>query len=165
MSSFNKLANLHRVFFKRAANPSLTGSGWPGGSEPYEGHNGPLTPFTGDRYNQDQVRRQLGIHAATSGAGKFLSHVTSKGISGIPGGMAAAIPNVMAAGAAFKKDMPGLARKALNAPKPVNLNAPNPMPEDNPARSLGRDNSKYNAATPANGFGGGEMPPKKLGRP
>ena len=173
MRSFNKLANLHSVFFKKAANPEFTPrlpaykskNPTQGGSELYEGHNGPLTPFTNERYNQDQVRRQLGIATAAGGLGKMVGSVAKGGISGLPGGIAAAIPNAMAAGSAFSKDMPRMARAALNAPKPVNLNAQNPMPQDNPAKSLGRDNSKYYADTPASGFGGGAVPPNKLGRP
>ncbi len=174
MSSFNKLANLHSVFFKKAANPDFnprlpaykSKEPTQGGSEPYEGRNGPLTPFTGDRYNQDQVRRQLGIQVGAGGVGKMLSHVASKGISGIPGGMAAAIPNVMAAGAAFKPDMPGLARKALNAPKPlkpVNLNAPNPEPIGTASYYTQHPRDIPNNAQDP--FGGNPFPPKKLGRP
>ncbi len=112
MSSFNKLANLHSVFFKRAGLPEAV---QPPSS--YYNKKGPLTlPFDtpaiprNSRFNEDQVRRQLGIATAAGGAGKMLSHVASKGISGIPGGMAAAIPNVMATGAAFKKDIPGMSR-------------------------------------------------------
>jgi hypothetical protein len=114
MRSFNKLANLHSVFFKKA------GPG-PGGPEippsSYYNKKGPLTlPFDtpaiprNSLFNEDQVRRQYGIATAAGGAGKMLSHVASKGISGIPGGMAAAIPNVMAAGSLFKKDIPSISK-------------------------------------------------------
>ena len=168
MRSFNKLANLHSVFFKKAADPT---QGAPA-ADKYR--KGPLTPFAGalgipSEYTQDQVRRQLGIASAAGGAGKMISHMAGRGISGIPGGMAAAIPNVMAAGSAFKPDMPGLARKALNAPKPpqpVHLIAPNPLPEDHPIDRIGRNrNFDYRGGSSAT-FGGGNAPvPNKLGRP
>ena len=116
MRNFTKLANLHRVFFKRAG-------GGPGGPEipqsAYYNKKGPLTlPFDipalgiprNSLFNEDQVRRQYGIATAAGGAGKMLSHVASKGVSGIPGGMAAAIPNVMAAGSLFKKDIPVISK-------------------------------------------------------
>lgn len=97
MRSFNKLANLHMLFFKRA--------------EPQQELNGPLTPLAGQmgipaKYDQDQVRRQMGIAQGGLAANKLVNNV-SRG-SGIPSGLMAATPHLMGAAASFKKDIPGM---------------------------------------------------------
>jgi len=107
MSSFNKLANLHRVFFKKAADPTQAVPA----ADKYR--KGPLTPFAGamgipSEYTQDQVRRQQGIAQGGLAASKLVNNV-ARG-SGIPSGLMAATPHLMGAAASFKKDIPGMSR-------------------------------------------------------
>lgn len=113
MRSFNKLANLHSVFFKKAANPTQGISAADHYRMESKGRNGPLTPFARamgipEKYDQDQVRRQQGIAQGGLAASKLVNNV-AKG-SGIPSGLMAATPHLIGAAASLKKDIPGMSR-------------------------------------------------------
>lgn len=194
MSNFNKLANLHRVFFKKADNGL--------GNFPYTS-NGRVYPNpvqTGPGHEEAEIRKQqankgtvaqqgLGSRLANASTGRGFSPVTPyntlQGMQNHPGYDYQAQNKLRTnplyePANSFTRDFdPGSSTydpEMKNVDKPRdNVFEPShykgfmpkktPMPAENPAKSLGRDNSKYYSETPADGFGGGPMPPKKLGRP
>lgn len=193
MSNFNKLANLHKVFFKQADDGL--------GAFPYTA-NGRVYPnpvHQGPGHSDAQAsanyaatgtvaQNRPSSSLANADTGRGFDPWTNKPLQGMqnhPGydyqaqnklrsnplyrPVNSVTRNFDPASSSYDPAMKNVDKPRDNAFEPNHYKGfmpkENPEPAANPAKSLGRDNSKYNAATPASEFGGGAVPPKKLGRP